>query len=76
MVWLAVVGALNVVVSIFYYLRIVVSMFMKTEYLPVPLSFSKGLVVVLVITGFFTLLIGVYPEPFIQLAQSVNLPLI
>ena len=76
MVWLAVVGALNVVVSIFYYLRIVVSMFMKTEYLPVPLSFSKGLVVVLVITGFFTLLIGVYPEPFIQLAQFVNLPLI
>jgi len=54
----------------------VVSMFMKTEYLPVPLSFSKGLVVVLVVTGVFTLLIGVYPEPFIRLAQSVNLPLI
>jgi NADH-quinone oxidoreductase subunit N len=76
MVWLAVVGALNVVVSIFYYLRIVVAMFMKTEYLPVPLSFSKGLVVVLVVTGVFTVLIGVYPEPFIQLAQFVNLPLI
>jgi len=76
MVWLVVVGALNVVVALYYYFRIVVSMFMKTDSVPAPLSFSKGLLVVLVITGFFTLLIGVYPEPFIKLAQAVNLPLI
>jgi len=76
MVWLAVVGALNVVVALYYYFRIVVSMFMKTDFSPAPLSFSKGLLVVLVITGFFTLLIGVYPEPFIKLAQAVSLPLI
>ncbi len=76
MVWLAVVAALNVVVALYYYFRIVVSMFMKTDSVPVPLSFSKGLLVVLVITGFFTLLIGVYPEPFIKLAQAVSLPLI
>jgi len=76
MVWLAVVGALNVVVALYYYFRIVVSMFMKTDSSPAPLSFSKGLLVVLVITGFFTLLIGVYPEPFIKLAQAVSLPLI
>jgi len=76
MVWLAVVGALNVVVALYYYFRIVVSMFMKTEHLPAPLSFSNGLLVVLVITGFFTLLIGVYPEPFIKLAEAVSLPLI
>jgi NADH-quinone oxidoreductase subunit N len=76
MVWLAVVGALNVVVALYYYFRIVVSMFMKTDSVPAPLSFSKGLLVVLVITGFFTLLIGVYPEPFIKLAQAVSLPLI
>jgi len=76
MVWLAVVGALNVVVALYYYFRIVVSMFMKTDSVPAPLSFSNGLLVVLVITGFFTLLIGVYPEPFIKLAQAVSLPLI
>lgn len=76
MVWLAVVGALNVVVALYYYFRIVVSMFMKTDFSPAPLSFSNGLLVVLVITGFFTLLIGVYPEPFIKLAQAVSLPLI
>ena len=76
MVWLAVVGALNIIVALYYYFRIVVCMFMKEDYLPAPLSFSNGLLVVLVITGLFTLLIGVYPEPFIKLGQGVSLPLI
>ncbi len=73
---LAVVGALNAVVSLYYYLRIVISMFVKTEYLPAPLSFSAGTVITLVVTGFFTILIGVYPQPFIDLAQMAGLPLI
>lgn len=76
MIWVAVVGALNAVVSVYYYFRIVVPMFFKEEYLPAPLSFSTGLVLVLVITGLFTVLIGVYPEPFINLARAASLPLI
>ncbi|MDA2926087.1 NADH-quinone oxidoreductase subunit N [Acidobacteria bacterium AH-259-G07] len=75
MVWVAVVGALNVVVSVYYYFRIVVSMFIRKDYLPAPLSFSAGLVVVLVITGLFTVLIGIYPEPFISLARAASLSL-
>ena len=76
MVWVAVVGAANAVISLYYYLRFVVAMFLKEDQVPVPLSFSAGLVVALVITGLFTLLMGVYPQPFIDLAQAVGLPLI
>lgn len=76
MVCLAVVGALNVVVSLYYYFRIVVYMFMEEQYVPSRLSFSVGLVVVLVITGLLTILIGIYPQPFINLARAASLPLI
>ena len=76
MVFLAVVGALNVVVSLYYYFRIVVYMFMEDQYVPGRLSFSVGLVVVLVITGLLTILIGIYPQPFINLARAASLPLI
>ncbi|MFQ5739597.1 MAG: NADH-quinone oxidoreductase subunit N [Acidobacteriota bacterium] len=73
---LALVGALNVVVSLYYYLRIVVAMFVKTDYVAARLSFSTGIVLTLLITGLLTVLIGVYPEPFINLARTAGLPLV
>ena len=69
-------GALNVVVSIYYYFQIVVAMFIQTEHQPAPLSFSRGVVLTLLITGLMTLLIGIYPQPFIDLARTAGLPLI
>ena len=69
-------GAANAVISLYYYFRFVVAMFMKEDQVSVPLSFSAGLVVALVITGLLTVLMGVYPQPFIDLAQAVGLPLI
>ena len=70
------VAALNVVVSLYYYFRFVVAMFIKKDYLPAPLSFSGGLIVVLVITGILTVLIGIYPQPFIELARAASESLI
>ena len=75
MTWLAVIGVLNAVVSLYYYFRIVVAMFVQEEEQPLPLSFSTGMVAALVITLIFTLLIGLYPEPFINLARTASLPL-
>ncbi len=74
--WLAVVGALNAVVALYYYLRIVKSMFFETESVDVPLSFSTGITVTLVVTAVLTILIGVYPQPFITLAEVASAPLI
>ena len=76
MAWLAVIGVMNAVVSLYYYFRIVVAMFMRKEYLPAPLSFSWGIAVSLAITAVFTVLIGIWPQPFIDLARLASMPLV
>ncbi|MBI4446211.1 MAG: NADH-quinone oxidoreductase subunit N [Acidobacteria bacterium] len=76
MVWLAVIGVINAVVSLYYYFRIVYAMFIQEEYQPAPLSFSAGLLTAIAITGIVTLLIGIYPQPFINLARAATSPLL
>ena len=76
MISLAVVGVLNTVVSLYYYLRIVVAMFLGESEQSAPLSLSAGMVTALVIAGALTLLIGLYPEPFVNLARTASQPLI
>jgi NADH-quinone oxidoreductase subunit N len=66
---LAAVAALYVAVAIYYYFRIVRSMFISEAVQTPPLATSFGLRVALAITGVLTLVIGVYPEPFLRLAQ-------
>ena len=67
---LAVVATLYVAVAIYYYFRIVRVMFIGEMTEKAPLATSFGLRVALGISGVLTLLIGIYPEPFLKLAQS------
>jgi NADH-quinone oxidoreductase subunit N len=67
---LAVVATLYVAVAIYYYFRIVKSMFIPEQFEPAALSSSLGLRVALAVTGVLTLVIGIYPEPFLRMAQS------
>jgi NADH-quinone oxidoreductase subunit N len=67
---LAVIGTLYVAVAIYYYFRIVRSMFARDSTEPAPLSTSFGLRVALAVSGILTLGIGLYPEPFLRLAGS------
>jgi NADH-quinone oxidoreductase subunit N len=76
MAWLAIVGVLNAVVSLYYYFRIVIAMFVREDFVPAPLSFSVGIVIALVVTGFFTVMVGVWPGPFIDFALRASLPLV
>ena len=76
LVVVAVVGALNVIVSLFYYLRIVVLMFFEQDFVPARLAFSTGVLIALVVTGLLTLLTGIYPQPLIDLARTAALPLL
>lgn len=72
---LAVIAVLNTAVSLYYYLRIVVAMYMRDATERTGLAFSPGIVSALAITLTFTLLIGIYPEPFIAMArQAAILP--
>jgi NADH-quinone oxidoreductase subunit N len=69
--FLAVIAALYVAISLYYYFRLVKSMFIQpAEEDAPPLTASAGLQVALGVTGLLTVVIGMYPEPFIRLAQN------
>jgi len=67
---LAVIAVLNAAISIYFYFRIVVSMFMREATEKTGLVYAPGLTMTLAIAIVFTLLIGVYPDPFIAMARQ------
>ena len=67
---LAVVATLYVAVAIYYYFKIVRSMFIREETERAPVASSFGLRLALGVTGALTLLVGLYPEPFLKMAQT------
>jgi NADH-quinone oxidoreductase subunit N len=70
---LAVIATLYVAISIYYYFRIVRSIFISKAETDAPLSTSFGTRVALAFTGLMTLAVGVYPEPFIRfVTQSLS----
>jgi len=72
--WLAVIGVLNSAISLYYYFRVVMVMYMQEPESAMPLSFSTPLTVGLWAMSLATLLIGLYPEPLIRAAmQSVQI---
>jgi NADH-quinone oxidoreductase subunit N len=66
---LAVIAVLNAAISMYFYLRIVVAMFMRDATEKTGLSLSPGLVTTMAIALIFTLWIGLYPDPFIAMAR-------
>jgi NADH-quinone oxidoreductase subunit N len=68
--WLAVVMVLNSVVSAFYYLRVVWHMYQKPPVDSVRYAVSPGLVTAVGVCLAFNLLVGLYPEPLIELTRQ------
>jgi len=68
-VWLAVLAVVNSAISLYYYVRIVVQMYIKEPASEERFSLSPALVAALGIAVFFTILIGVYPERFVTYAR-------
>jgi NADH-quinone oxidoreductase subunit N len=66
---LAVVATLYVAVAIYYYFKIVRSMFLREVAEKAPLASTVGLRLAVAASGVLTLVIGLYPEPFLRLAQ-------
>jgi len=68
--FLAIIGVLNSVISVYYYFNVIRQMFFMpapegAERVPMPTS--MGLALAISFVG--TLLIGFYPEPFLNLAN-------
>jgi NADH-quinone oxidoreductase subunit N len=67
---LAVIATLYVAVAIYYYFRIVRSMFAREETEKSALASSFGVRFAVGVSGILTLVIGIYPEPFLRFAQA------
>jgi NADH-quinone oxidoreductase subunit N len=67
--WLAAAAVLYALFGLYYYLKIANAMFMRESLETERLPISLGMRVALGITALATIVIGVYPEPFIR---SVN----
>jgi len=74
---LAIIGVINSVVSVYYYLRITVAMYMKepehavsgAESMP-NLVFSTAMIIAMVIAAYGVLRMGIFPSAYIALAQQ------
>jgi NADH-quinone oxidoreductase subunit N len=70
-IWLALAGALNSVVSLYYYVRVFRNIFLRSaeqEQPPLKFGFSANVIVLLLLVP--TLLLGVYFSPLVNLAQA------
>jgi NADH-quinone oxidoreductase subunit N len=69
-VWLAVIGVLNSAISLYYYIRVVVFMWIKEDAIGSTPVLSPALAVVLLVAAGGTLLFGMYPAPLFDLADA------
>jgi NADH-quinone oxidoreductase subunit N len=67
--WLAVIGVLNSAISLYYYIRIVVFMYLKKETMGSQPATTPALSVALGVAVLGTLVLGVYPRLLFELAE-------
>lgn len=70
---LLIVGLVNIVISMYYYLVVVKKMYINEPADPTPLSVSTPLKTAVFVGVAGTVLLGVYPEPFIDWAVAATL---
>ncbi|MFL6196296.1 MAG: NADH-quinone oxidoreductase subunit N [Thermoanaerobaculia bacterium] len=74
--WVAVIGVLMSAVSLYYYFRIVLYMYLRDSdhTTPTPLR-SRAIVTAIAVCALVTLVLGIVPGPFIEFAKQSGLPL-
>ncbi len=71
--WLAVVGILNSVVSLYYYVGVIRAMYLQTPPVGATALPESALARTLLgVTVLGTLVLGIYPDPFVFLAQEAS----
>ena len=70
LVWLAVVGVLNSVVSAYYYLRVVKTMFLAPAESEERITYSSPVLVAVAVSAIGILLIGILPGPLFEITES------
>jgi NADH-quinone oxidoreductase subunit N len=70
---LIIVGLINIVISMYYYLVVVKRMYINEPTDPTPLTISAPMKAVVYAGLAGTLILGIYPKPFIDWAVSATL---
>jgi NADH-quinone oxidoreductase subunit N len=71
---LTIIGVVNSVISVYYYLRVTVVMYMKKPIREfAPLSLSPFILLALLITIFGTIFLGIFPSKIIAFAQNASI---
>ena len=69
--WLTILGVMNSLISMYYYLRITVLIYMKPAEAELgPVAFSPGVTAVLAATAVGVMLIGIFPGALYDLAMN------
>uniref|UniRef100_A0A7V4G8I2 NADH-quinone oxidoreductase subunit N n=1 Tax=Desulfobacca acetoxidans TaxID=60893 RepID=A0A7V4G8I2_9BACT len=70
-IWLAILGVMNSLVSVYYYLRITVIMYMRPAEAELgPIPYNYGLTTAMVLTAVAVLAIGIFPGFFYDMAVT------
>jgi NADH-quinone oxidoreductase subunit N len=69
-VWLAVIGVLNSAISLYYYIRLVVFMYLKKETMGSEPVAGPSLTFALVVAVVATLVLGIYPRLLFEVAEA------
>jgi NADH-quinone oxidoreductase subunit N len=69
-VWLAVIGVVNSAISLYYYVRVVVFMWIKEDADAAPVVLHPAVAAALVTAVVGTLLLGMYPTPLFEFASA------
>jgi NADH-quinone oxidoreductase subunit N len=69
-VWLAVIGVLNSAISLYYYVRVIVFLWIKDEAVGSTPLLSPALATVLIVAVIGTLVLGMYPAPLFEFAEA------
>jgi len=67
---LAVIGVVNSAISLFYYIRVVVFMWMREEVMGSEILIGPAMATVLVVTLVGSIAFGLYPQPLFEQAQA------
>lgn len=71
-IWLVVVGVLNTIISLYYYLRILKHMFMNEPLAEGRVTVPFGMNLSLVISALFVLVLGLTPQLFLPAIEAVT----
>src|SRR5205814_10487339 len=69
-VWLAVIAVLYSAISLYYYIRLVVFMYLKKETMGSEPAASPSLTFALVVAVAATIVLGIYPRLLFQVAEA------